>query len=91
VTNQGTRYEISFSVAELRERSDPILPNKKERNNMPQEMGISKEMGMSSQMGMRSEMAMSNGRSGHLYMQTNEIKNVVVHCHRSPNGTLTGY
>jgi hypothetical protein len=47
------------------------------------------EMGMSSQMGMRSEMAMSNGRSGHLYMQTNEIKNVVVHYHRSPNGTLT--
>jgi hypothetical protein len=56
---------------------------------MPQEMGMSKQMGMSSQMGMRSEMAMSNGPSGHLYMQTNEIKNVVVHYHRSPNGTLT--
>jgi 6-phosphogluconolactonase (cycloisomerase 2 family) len=42
---------------------------------MPNEMSM-KEMGM-------------NGRGGHLYIQTNEIKNVVIHYHRSANGTLT--
>ena len=48
---------------------------------MPKEMSMSKEMGMSS---------MSNGHGGgHLYMQTNEVKNAVVHYHRSANGTLT--
>jgi 6-phosphogluconolactonase (cycloisomerase 2 family) len=35
------------------------------------------------------EMSMSNQRGGHLYMQTNETKNAVVHYHRSANGTLT--
>src|SRR5262249_51642477 len=44
---------------------------------MPKEiMGMSKEMGM-------------NGRGGHLYMQTNEVKNAIIHYHRSGNGTLT--
>jgi DNA-binding beta-propeller fold protein YncE len=42
---------------------------------------------MSKEMNMK-EMEM-NGRDGHLYMQTNEIKNVVIHYHRSANGTLT--
>jgi len=31
-----------------------------------------REMGMSREMGM-------NGRGGHLYMQTNEIKNAITH------------
>jgi hypothetical protein len=44
---------------------------------MPKEMGMSKEM------------STPNGRGGHLYMQTNEVKNAVVHYHRSANGTLT--
>ena len=45
---------------------------------MPKEMSMSKEMGM------------TNGQGGgHLYMQTNEVKNAVVHYHRSANGTLT--
>jgi hypothetical protein len=43
---------------------------------MPKEMGMSKEMSM-------------NGRGGHLYMQTNEVKNAIIHYHRSANGTLT--
>ena len=44
---------------------------------MAQQMtSMSKEMGI-------------NGHGGHLYMQTNEIKNVVIHYHRSANGTLT--
>src|ERR1700751_1872026 len=50
--------------------------------NMPKDMGMSKEMGMSREMGM-------NGRGGHLYMQTNEVKNAIIHYHRSANGTLT--
>src|ERR1700746_808479 len=50
---------------------------------MPKEMmGTSKEMGMSREMSM-------NGRGGHLYMQTNEVKNTIIHYHRSANGTLT--
>ena len=44
---------------------------------MPKEMGMSKEM------------STSNGRGGHLYMQTNEVKNAVIHYHGPPNGTLT--
>ena len=43
---------------------------------MPKDMGMSKEMSM-------------NGRGGHLYMQTNEVKNAIIHYHRSASGTLT--
>ena len=31
---------------------------------------------------------MSNGRGGHLYIQTNEPENTIIHYHRSANGTL---
>ena len=44
---------------------------------------------MPKEMSMSNEMSASNGRGGHLYMQTNEVKNAVVHYHRSANGTLT--
>jgi 6-phosphogluconolactonase (cycloisomerase 2 family) len=44
---------------------------------MPKEMNMSKEM------------STPNGRGGHLYIQTNEVKNAVVHYHRSATGTLT--
>ena len=44
---------------------------------MPQEMSTSKEMGM------------SGSSDGHLYMQTNEIQNAVVHYRRAANGALT--
>src|SRR5215813_2110287 len=40
------------------------------------------------QMGTSKEMSM-NGQGGHLYMQTNEVKNKIIHYHRSANGTLT--
>lgn len=44
---------------------------------MPQGMtSVSREMGM-------------NSHGGHLYMQTNEIENAIVHYHRSANGALT--
>jgi hypothetical protein len=43
---------------------------------------------MSREMGMSKEMSM-NGRGGHLHMQTNEVKNAIIHYHRSANGTLT--
>src|SRR5258706_5100623 len=45
---------------------------------MPTEMSMSKEMGM----------MMSNHHGGHLYMQTNETRNVVMHYHRSANGAI---
>ena len=44
---------------------------------------------MPKEMSMSNEMSTPNGRSGHLYMQTNEVRNAVVHYHRSTNGTLT--
>src|ERR1700740_3859264 len=47
------------------------------------EMEMPKDM-----MSMSKEMSM-NGRGGHLYMQTNEVKNAIIHYHRSTNGTLT--
>src|SRR5258708_28656693 len=50
--------------------------SKEKRMNMSKEMSASKEMSM-------------NGRGGHLYMQTNEAKNCIIHYHRSTNGTLT--
>jgi 6-phosphogluconolactonase (cycloisomerase 2 family) len=40
------------------------------------------EMNMSKQMN-------RNDREGHLYMQTNEVENAIIHYHRSPTGTLT--
>src|SRR5258708_16015258 len=54
------------------------------------EKGMSKEtsMDMSKEMSASKEMSM-NGRGGHLYMQTNEAKNCIIHYHRSTNGTLT--
>jgi len=56
---------------------------------MAKEVSMSKEMGTSKETGMSREMGMSNGRGGHLYMQTNEVKNAIIHYHRSANGTLT--
>ena len=55
--------------------------------NMSKQMGMSKEKGMSKEMGMSREMGM-NGHGGHLYMQTNEVKNCIIHYHRSANGAL---
>ena len=40
-------------------------------------------------MSMAREMSMSNHRGGHLYMQTNETRNAVVHYRRAASGTLT--
>src|SRR6201984_3106836 len=58
------------------------LQRSKRETSMPTEMNMSKQMGMSREMG-------TNGRGGHLYMQTNEVKNAIIHYHRSANGTLT--
>src|SRR5262249_30324647 len=44
---------------------------------------------MSKEMGMSKSTGMSNGRGGHLYMQTNEVKNAVVHYRRGEDGKLT--
>jgi 6-phosphogluconolactonase (cycloisomerase 2 family) len=48
-----------------------------------------KEMGMQPEMGMHRGMAMSSQDVGHLYMQTNEVRNCVVHYRRAADGTLT--
>src|SRR5215831_4248632 len=44
---------------------------------MPKEMGMSKSMGM------------SNGGGGHLYTQTNEVKNSIIHYRRGEDGKLS--
>jgi 6-phosphogluconolactonase (cycloisomerase 2 family) len=44
---------------------------------IPEEMSMSREMGMSSQIG------------GHLYTQTNEIQNAIIHYHRAASGALS--
>ncbi len=51
---------------------------------------MSKEMNMSREMmSGPKEMTASNRQGGHLYMQTNEIRNSVVHYRRAANGTIT--
>src|SRR6201987_3391485 len=52
------------------------------------EISMAKEVSVSRDMGMSKEMSV-NGGGGHLYMQTNEVRNVVIHYRRSANGTLT--
>ncbi|HET6983863.1 MAG TPA: beta-propeller fold lactonase family protein [Myxococcaceae bacterium] len=47
------------------------------------------EMSMQPQMGTRREMGMSPHGGGHLYMQTNERKNCIVHYRWGANGQLT--
>src|ERR1700757_4949629 len=38
---------------------------------------------------MMKDMSAAKGKPGHLYMQTNEIKNAIIHYLRSPDGALT--
>ena len=57
------------------------------RDMSMKEMGMSKEMSTSKEMSKSKEMSM-NVRGGHLYMQTNEVKNCIIHYHRSANGAL---
>jgi len=49
---------------------------------------MAKEM-KSREMSAAKEMRASNGGGGHLYMQTNETQNCVIHYHWSASGTLT--
>src|SRR5262249_17146572 len=62
----------------------PATSLQRRRRNMA-DMNMSKEMKASKGM----EMMHSSGEGGHLYMQTNETRNVVVHYRRSASGTLT--
>src|SRR5262245_35397555 len=60
-------------------RSELISIQQKGEMKMPQGMtSMSSDRGMSKEAG-----------SGHLYMQTNETRNAVIHYQRSGNGTLT--
>src|SRR5262245_35969489 len=49
---------------------------------MPDKISMSKESNMSKEMGM------SNQGVGHLYIQTNEIRNSIIHYRRAANGTI---
>src|SRR5262245_63430957 len=51
---------------------------------MSAEMSMPKGKSMSKETGMMAP----GGQGGHLYMQTNEVRNVVVHYRRSANGLL---
>lgn len=53
------------------------------------EINMMKEASMSRDMGMAKQMSMSNGHGGHLYTQTNETRNSVIHYRRSADGELT--
>src|SRR5499427_2485913 len=55
------------------------------RRTIMADMSMSRDKKMSRDM----EMMAPNGQGGHLYMQTNEIRNVIVHYRRSANGILT--
>src|ERR1700739_2399482 len=85
---------MRFLSAWLRHAKDQIqLRRSKREGNMATEMNVSKQMGMSKDMGTSKEMGMSkemsmNGRGGHLYMQTNEVKNAIIPSHRTANATL---
>jgi 6-phosphogluconolactonase (cycloisomerase 2 family) len=56
---------------------------------MAKESSMTMGGNMSKEMGMSQSMGMSNGRGGHLYMQTNETRNAVVHYHRGADGKIT--
>jgi 6-phosphogluconolactonase (cycloisomerase 2 family) len=56
---------------------------------MAKESSMTKGESMSKEMEMSKPMSMSNGRGGHLYMQTNEIRNAVVHYRRGEDGKIT--
>src|SRR5262252_9138777 len=44
---------------------------------------------MSKELSMSKEMRMPDGQVGHLYIQTNEIQNAIIHYHRSASGALS--
>jgi 6-phosphogluconolactonase (cycloisomerase 2 family) len=50
---------------------------------------MTKEWSMTKAENIAKAMGMSNGRGGHLYMQTNEIRNAVVHYRRGEDGKIT--
>src|SRR5262245_38292381 len=74
------------------------------RPNRPQAMlpknlqGETEDMSMSKKSAMEMEQSMSMqaaggngdaGQSGHLYIQTNELRNAIIHYHRSEEGTIS--
>ena len=80
-----SKVAMRIRAPKLGARRKPGNPTEEKTGamNMPKEMSMSKEPRMSK------EMRMSNGHAGHLYMQTNEIQNAIIHYHRAANGTLT--
>jgi hypothetical protein len=64
------------------------MEQKKKAVFQKKEISMAKEVSVSRDMGMSKEMSM-NGGGGHLYIQTNEVRNCIIHYRRSANGTLT--
>src|SRR5215470_4347054 len=60
-----------------------------EEKGMSKEKAMSKDKGMQKEIGMSKGTGMSDGHVGHLYMQTNEIENTIIHYHRSTSGMLS--
>src|SRR5215813_12369606 len=63
--------------------------NMSEERRVGKEKGMSKDKGMQKETGMSKGMGMSDGHVGHLYMQTNEIQNTIIHYQRSASGMLS--
>src|SRR5215470_16062926 len=60
-----------------------------EEKGMSKEKAMSKDKGMQKEIGMSKGTGMSDGHVGHLYMQTNEIRNAIIHYRRDTDGALT--
>src|SRR5215470_4603400 len=60
-----------------------------EEKGMSKEKAMSKDKGMQKEIGMSKGTGMSDGHVGHLYMQTNETRNTVVHYKWGAKGALT--
>src|ERR1700756_6071753 len=64
------------------------MEQKKKAMFEKKEISMAKEVSVSRDMGMSKEMSV-NGGGGHLYIQTNEVRNCIIHYRRSAYGTLT--
>jgi 6-phosphogluconolactonase (cycloisomerase 2 family) len=71
---------------EMSKTKEDVRPKEEVR---PREMRLREEIKSREEMRPRTEMSPSDHRGGHLYMQTNESENCIVHYRWSRNGTIT--
>src|SRR5262249_20110024 len=70
------------TISELANALEAAL--RRRRRTMSREMMMPKGKSMAEETGM----AAPGGQAGHLYMQTNEVRNLILHYRRSANGAL---